>query len=231
MTNWSKVRKQDEELRSRADTASEALARLRWENTLGASPKASFTEYARQCGVSHSSVSNYAHAWAIASTCLQSGNPITIGEALNRSQHSEDRATVIEVMASALKVAPGTVRVYEKPEIRRIEAEAKERAEERGSSLREEAAFLAKAYAAQAVTRTRKGPSTSTSGDPDEFTAEQWAKFDAEVVAAVGTVLRAFAVWERGIYHPSVLSLALLALIKQQDLDTELAALLENEAR
>ncbi|MGI8751518.1 MAG: hypothetical protein ACR2MN_04265 [Acidimicrobiales bacterium] len=62
--------------------------------------------------------------------------------------------------------------------------------------------------------------------DPEDWTEVQWGAFDAKVVEATKTLLTAFNVLQRGIYKPSVEATAQLGLIREQDLDGELAGLL-----
>jgi hypothetical protein len=66
----------------------------------------------------------------------------------------------------------------------------------------------------------------SISDDPENWTDEQWAAFDRKVIAASKTLLTAFNTRQRGLYSPSVEAIAQLALLKPQDLDAELSALL-----
>ncbi|MGI8751207.1 MAG: hypothetical protein ACR2MN_02640 [Acidimicrobiales bacterium] len=64
------------------------------------------------------------------------------------------------------------------------------------------------------------------SADPESWTDAQWETFDRKVVEATKTLLTAFNVLQRGIYKPSVEATAQLGLIREQDLDGELASLL-----
>lgn len=72
-------------------------------------------------------------------------------------------------------------------------------------------------------------PSALGQTDPDDWNDEQWATFDRKAVDAARTVLQALNLWQRGLYTPSVEAIAQLALLKPQDLDAELASLLEQQ--
>lgn len=61
---------------------------------------------------------------------------------------------------------------------------------------------------------------------PEDWNRDQWAKFDAQVVAATRTIVTAVNTWHQGLYEPSAEAVALLSLVKPSDLDRELAALL-----
>lgn len=143
--NWNRIKKRDADLRTSADNASEALAKLRWENTLGASPKVAYAEYARQCGVAPATVMRYAKAWEIVSSAHDrvdeygQPNPLTISEAIVQAGTSVDRAAVIETIAKARGVTPKAVQAHHKPEVRRVERFARERAERKGTTVAEEA--------------------------------------------------------------------------------------------
>lgn len=65
--------------------------------------------------------------------------------------------------------------------------------------------------------------------DPDDWTDAEWSSFDRKTVDATRLVLQALNLWQRGVYTPSVEALAQFALLKPQDLDAELAALLTEQ--
>ena len=58
--------------------------------------------------------------------------------------------------------------------------------------------------------------------NPDEWDADQWAKFDVEVGKAQRLLITAMDYRARGIYKPSELVAALLVLNDAQDVDTEI---------
>ena len=65
---WTRqVARRDSELRQTADNASESLAKLRWGAPSAPPPRKgwSYTEYARQCGISLNQARTYAEAWEI----------------------------------------------------------------------------------------------------------------------------------------------------------------------
>jgi len=134
--NWQKVAATDRRLRAEADNASEALARHRWENTVGAG--VSFSEYARQCDVGHSLVRRYAHAWQLALEV----QGMSISDALVRASTSADRYDVIEAVAKVKDTSVKNVQLHHRAEVARVQQAATIRAEERGTTVRDEARAL-----------------------------------------------------------------------------------------
>lgn len=221
--NWGKVKAQDENLRK----AGEHLAKLRWENTLGATPPVSFAEYAKQVGVHRSSVGKYATAHQMLLASNTSGVSLTFENALNRATHSEERAEVVEAVAEARGITPATARGGHIDAVRRIESRARELASENDTTVKEEAEKLARTEATESKQRT---PSAGSS-NPENWSDEQWERFDAKVAAAAEATILALTLWERGLYTPGILASAFLSLLKQSDLDAELAELLSSGTR
>lgn len=138
--NWKTVAKQDRQLREAAEASSEALAELRYRNTIGATPKVSFAEYARQCGVNQSQVRNYAKGYEIMAT----GHDSSISDAIMRASTSSERADVIEAVAEAKGVSPKVVQAHHRDEVRRVEGIARERASKQGTTVKDEATKIAR---------------------------------------------------------------------------------------
>ena len=134
--NWQKVAATDRRLRAEADNASEALAKHRYDNTIGAG--VSFAEYARQCEVSERAVRSYAKAYEIRT----SGSDLSISDALVRSSTSQERFDVIEAFAKVRGLSAKNVQVQHSAEVARIQQAATIRAEENGTTVREEARTL-----------------------------------------------------------------------------------------
>jgi hypothetical protein len=67
------------------------------------------------------------------------------------------------------------------------------------------------------------------SDDPERWNAADWDAFDAEVVYAVQVITDAVHLQASGLYAPSLAAQALLNLIRPQDLDEELSALIAKE--
>ena len=135
--NWKEIAQLDAELRTSIDNASEALARHRYENTIGAG--VSFREYARQCGVAEGRVRQYANGWAV----RLSETHLTISDALVKASTSAERYDVVEAIAEARQVTPKAIQAHHTDEVRRIQATAKEQAEKHGTTVKEEAAKVA----------------------------------------------------------------------------------------
>lgn len=160
--NWKEVATTDRALRESVDSTAEALARHRWENTLGATPKQSFSEYARRCGVSEGTVRQWANAHAIRSSAT---NPTDIDVALLRARSTAERAEVVEAIAEARSQTVGTVGNTRREEVRRVAAVAKERAEAHGTTVREEATKIALITVRQE--KTAKSTATARKGRVD----------------------------------------------------------------
>jgi len=134
--NWQKVAATDRRLRQDADNASEALAKHRYDHTIGA--KVSFAEYARQCDVNPSTVLRYAKAYEI----MTSGHDLPVSEALVRASTSTDRYDVIEAIAKVKGLSAKNVQVQRSAEVARVQQAATIRAEKNGTTVREEARTL-----------------------------------------------------------------------------------------
>lgn len=113
--NWEQVAHQDQALRAEVDncSASEALAKHRYDHTLGASPRVSFREYARQCGVSEGSVRSYAKAWRLRS----SDTHLTMSDALVMASTTRQKAEAIQAVATAKGVSMKTVQLHHGDEV------------------------------------------------------------------------------------------------------------------
>jgi hypothetical protein len=135
MPNWTTVKRKDKNLRLAEGAASTELAELRWENTLGATPKIKFTVYAREVGIDEGAVRRYARAHEN----RMSHPEMTIGEALVRASVSEEQAEVVDVVARSRGISHETARGYHRDEVRAVRAIARERADESGRTVREEA--------------------------------------------------------------------------------------------
>lgn len=140
MTNWTSIARRDAELRASVENASEALARLRYENTIAVG--VTFHEYALKCGLTMEAVRRYARAWQVMTS---SASPRSLSDALVRVETSAERADVIEAIAEVRGVTPKAIHAHHKDEVRRIESIARERAAEpeRETTVRDEASKLA----------------------------------------------------------------------------------------
>jgi hypothetical protein len=146
------VVREDRRLDKEASKAGAALMELRWRWTLDESnPKrVGFSEYARTVGKSEVTIRADAKGFVLRST-----NPeITPTEARERSKMSVETEAVIEAVASARDLGVQQVSKTRRSEVSRVREIARERAEEKGTSIEEEAPtvadFIAKADKATA---------------------------------------------------------------------------------
>jgi hypothetical protein len=136
-TSWKSIIAEDRRLRDQADNASEALAKLRYDNTVGAG--VAIREYARQVGIDPGTISRYVKAHEL---LISEQHTVSISQALVRANTSADRSAVVEAIAERKGLAPATVArggaKYER-ERHRVETVARGRAERHGTSVAEEA--------------------------------------------------------------------------------------------
>jgi hypothetical protein len=136
---WAEVAERDLKLRNSAERAGEALGRYRYEHTIAVG--VSFSDYAKHCGVLTAAVSTTANAWKVFSQRKDPG--VTYAECFVRANSTEERADVVESVAKARGLSPRTVHEHHGREVRDIQEAAKERAERRGTTVKEEATKLA----------------------------------------------------------------------------------------
>lgn len=143
----------DERLQGAESTAAEALMQHRWHWTLDeANPKrVTVIEYARQVARSQNVIYRDAHGFA-----LYSAGAITVTEARERARMSADRATAADAVAEARGVSFKTANRERGSEVKRVRDAARERAEDKGTSVEEEAPKVAQAIArAEAAAEAR----------------------------------------------------------------------------
>jgi hypothetical protein len=157
---WKSIAAEDARLRTAAEKAGEALARLRYENTLAIG--VSFVEYAKHCGVAESNVRRYAlaHQRLVENESHGSAESAeSFDEAMVRATNSADRAAVVEAVAVVEGV---TLRTADNGQHRQTVARVKQlataAAERKGTSVAEEAPRAARVVAGsrQAEKRLRE---------------------------------------------------------------------------
>lgn len=136
--SWRQIIAEDKRLRGLAESATAALAKFRYEQTIEAGVSA--REYARQVGISYSLVTRYAKAHELVST---SGAHLDIDTALTRASVSADKAAVVEAVAAVRGVKPTTMLKHHTAEVKRVQEIARDRAERHGTSVAEEAVVAA----------------------------------------------------------------------------------------
>jgi hypothetical protein len=150
VTNWTKVAKRDAALRASVDNASEELAKHRYDNTIGAG--VSFREYARKCGVDEAIVRRYVKAHEMRT----SGPHLSMSDALVKASTSAEQADVIEVVAEARGTSMKNVQAHHGDEVRRVRNMARERAERRGTNVRDEAEVIARTAVRQERSQAKR---------------------------------------------------------------------------
>jgi len=229
--NWKQVAAKDRRLRQDADNASEALARHRYENTVGAG--VSFREYARQCDVHESRVRQYANAYEV----RRSAPHLSISDALVRASTSADRFDVIEAIAKGGGTSAKTVQTHHKAEVALVHQAASLRAEERGTTVREEAKAIV------AITR-RRAKAEESAKERRRSSALGWVELDGHLdkarvaLAAAARVEVDLTVEESELIHETIKTVrSLLKLVEarfvgmsDRDFDAEVAELLSKGA-
>jgi hypothetical protein len=148
--NWKQIANEDKRLREAEGNASEALARYRYDNTIGAG--VGFSEYARQVGVHEYTVRKYAKGCEI-----RISEPIlSISDALVKASTSAERFDVVEAIAEARNVTPKAIQAHHTDEVRRVQAIARERADKEGTTVKEEASKLAQVAVRQERAETTR---------------------------------------------------------------------------
>jgi hypothetical protein len=145
------VIKEDFRLEKTESEASVALMKHRWHWTLDESnPKrVSLRQYAREIGKAFVVIHKYANGYKL---WTDLSGEITPSESMGRASMSAEKEAVTEAVAKAHDLSFEEARKSRGTEIKRIRDWARDRAEEKETSVEEEAPDLAKA-----AVRTRKG--------------------------------------------------------------------------
>ncbi len=133
------VIKEDRRLDQAASAASEELARLRWHWTLDESnaERVGLREYARAVGRDHKTIRAHAEGyktWAGGGAAPSS----SLNQEVERAKLGGDRLAATEAVAEIRGVTVQTARKTRPTEVRRVLETARERAEQRGTSVEEE---------------------------------------------------------------------------------------------
>lgn len=131
---------EDQRLEAEAKSASEELARHRWHWTLDESNpgRVSFRAYARAVGKSDMTIRQYANGYE-----LHTARNIPLTEAMQRAVVGAETEAATEAVAKARGKAFGTAKKSDRQEVKRVRQIARDRAEERGTSIEEEAPKVA----------------------------------------------------------------------------------------
>ena len=132
------VVREDHALETAAERSQEALARHRWHWTLDETnaDRVTFTAYAaaveRNIGVISVMANGYA-AWQQPDTVGRS-----LGECIRRANMSAERTAAVEAVAEAAGRSFTAIAVTEQREVRDVVTAARERAEQKGTTVQEE---------------------------------------------------------------------------------------------
>jgi hypothetical protein len=129
---------QDHSLENATDNASLALMHHRWRWTLDESnpDRVAFREYARQVNRDPKTVRQYAHGYAL--WVSEGTGPLTADEARERAQMGVETEAATEAVAQARGIQFGYARQEFASEARNIREQARQRAEEKGTSTLDE---------------------------------------------------------------------------------------------
>lgn len=134
----TKAVEEDHRLEGSATKASESLAKHRWHWTLDeTNPKrVSIRAYARAIGRSEATIRHYVNGYAAWSA---NEDVRTLSESIERAKVGTEKETAIEAVAKARGQSFVHTRQERPTEVKRVRDMARERAEQRGTSVEEEA--------------------------------------------------------------------------------------------
>lgn len=128
---------EDRRLETAATSASEELARLRWHWTLDETntDRVSLREYARAVGRAHSIIARDANAYAL----TVRGGANSLNEARERANMGAETEAATEAVAAARGLSMAQTRKTRVTEVRRVRDIARERVEQHGGTIEEQA--------------------------------------------------------------------------------------------
>jgi hypothetical protein len=135
--------KTDRELEAAASSTAEAIAAHRWHWTLDESnpERVSIREYAREVGRHRRVIGKMAQGYADWTAGAAGG--ATLSECIERASMSAESEAATEAVAEARGITFKTARQSRPVETRRVREIARERAEQRGTTVEEEAPKVA----------------------------------------------------------------------------------------
>lgn len=138
------VAEEDRRLLVSVESASEALGRLRWHWTRDESnpDRVTVKEYAFQVGVAARNVRMYARAYELQKIHRYPA----FAEALERARMGGETYAATKAVADARGLTVSGARQGHGPEVRRVRERARERAEELGTTVEEEAPVIAERH-------------------------------------------------------------------------------------
>lgn len=170
-----KVVVEDRRLDDTQSKAAEALMRLRWHWTLDESntERVSLSEYARQVGKNETSIRRdaKAHALIVGSALTRRMAP---NEARGRASMGAETEAATEAVAKARGVKFQTARNERPVEVRRVREIARQRAEDKGTSVEDEAAAIAETIAKRERQEAEQRKERARAGDLRFVEMEQY---------------------------------------------------------
>jgi hypothetical protein len=138
-----KAVEEDQELESRASSASEALMQHRWHWTLDETneKRVSLRAYASAVGRVLKTIQAYANGYALMKA--DGGASVTPNEAMERANMGAETKAAVEAVAKAHGIKFQTARRSRGEEVRRVRETAGENAEKNGTTIEEEAKHAA----------------------------------------------------------------------------------------
>ncbi len=134
----AEVVQEDTDLETRIERMSNRLAKLRWHWTLDESNPDCVTvaQYAREVGRAHNTIKKYAHGYGLFQL---HGGVQSIHESIERAAMGVETEVATEAVASARDLSFGHTRKKRGTEVRRVREIARQRAEDKGTTVEEEA--------------------------------------------------------------------------------------------
>lgn len=146
--NWSDVVSTDRNLEAVADKSSEQLAKHRWHWTLDESnpERVNINEYAHRASRNESAIREMANGYAAFVLRTLSGEPVKLADEIARSHMGAETAAAAQAVANARGISLSSAqRGTRTHETRQVRETARQLAEERGTSVEEEAPRVAEA--------------------------------------------------------------------------------------
>lgn len=172
----ARVVAEDKRLDRAATSASEELARLRWHWTLDESnpERVSLSEYARAVGRARSIISRDANAYVL----LRRGTATALTDARERANMGAETEAATEAVANARGVSMQQARKARPTEVKRVRDMARERVEQQGGTIEEQAE-----KAADWIVRSEKAERRRTA-DRNERLGLRFVELEAHLEAA-----------------------------------------------
>jgi hypothetical protein len=167
---------EDRRLDETQHKAAEALMRLRWHWTLDESnaDRVSFRAYADAVGKVHATIQRDAKGYVLMQESGSSGRATTPNEARGRANMSAETEAATDAVAKARGVSFQQARQARPVETRRVREIARQRAEDKGTSVEEEAPKVAETIARREQSEAEERQRRAKAGDLRFVEMEQY---------------------------------------------------------